>query len=232
MIEKHHSYQMFNAIAKTYDRINRILSLGIDRHWRNVLTKEGLKGSPQKILDVATGTGEVLFHFIKKEPSIHYVGMDRSREMLGVAKTKQEKQKNQSIRFDEGDGEALSYQDHFFDAATIAFGIRNMPHPEKCLAEMARVLKVGGKCLVLEFSLPKNRVLKKFYLFYLRHILPKVGNLLSTHHEAYTYLNATIETFPHGLAFESLMKKNGFREVESRPLSFGIATLYVGVKCE
>jgi demethylmenaquinone methyltransferase/2-methoxy-6-polyprenyl-1,4-benzoquinol methylase len=107
-----------------------------------------------------------------------------------------------------------------------------MPHPEKCLAEMARVLKVGGKCLVLEFSLPKNRALKKFYLFYLRHILPKVGNLLSTHHEAYSYLNATIETFPHGLAFEHLMKENGFTEVKSKPLSCGIATLYIGVKDE
>ncbi len=221
---------MFNAIANTYDRINRILSLGIDRYWRNVLTEEGLKASPQKVLDIATGTGEVLFYFLKKAPSLDYTGMDRSTEMLNVARKKQDDYKEASLQFHEGNGENLSYPHQLFDLVTMAFGIRNMPHPERCLQEMYRVLKPKGKCLILEFSLPRFSLLKKGYLFYLRHILPKIGNFLSSHTHAYTYLNATIEDFPHGKDFEQILHNSGFQKVSSRPLSLGIATLYIGLK--
>ncbi len=230
MIDKENSYQMFNSIASTYDRINQILSLGVERYWKGALIKEGLKRNPQSILDVATGTGSILFHFLKKAPTLQYTGIDRSIEMLKLAQNKHQHVLEANLRFDEGDGEHLPYADHQFDLTTVSFGIRNMPHPEKCLREIHRVLKRAGRCLVLEFSLPRLSLVKQCYLFYLRHVLPKIGKLLSSHHEAYSYLNQTIETFPFGKDFEDLMRQEGFKDVSSKTLSFGIVTLYVGTK--
>ena len=152
-------------------------------------------------------------------------------QMLAVAKTKVEKQGFQDqIQLARGDGLRIPVADQSVDAATIAFGIRNMPDTTACLKEMRRVLRPGGKSVILEFSLPKNKALRSIHLFYLRNLLPVIGKILSGDDYAYSYLNKTIETYPHGVKFCELMTSAGFVDVRACPLTMGIVTLYTGVR--
>lgn len=230
VIEKKDSWGMFNHIAKRYDWINRFLSCGIDLYWRSCLLKHIPKTEEvTNLLDIASGTGDQLFTILKNRPYVLGVGIDLSEKMLDIAKAKGAKKKALAS-FLLADAKALPASNASIDITTISFGIRNIDDPLVSLEEMHRVLKKGGKALILEFSLPKARFIRAPYLFYLRHILPKLGQMLSKEKGAYAYLSQTIQTFPHGKAFISLMQKAGFEHSTFHPLTFGIATLYVGVK--
>jgi demethylmenaquinone methyltransferase / 2-methoxy-6-polyprenyl-1,4-benzoquinol methylase len=231
-IQKDGVYRMFDAIASTYDRVNRILSLGIDCYWRRKMVSH-LPQDPLKLLDLATGTGDQIFALIDRHPIEKAIGLDLSQEMLAIGVRKCEKKGATSlVDMRIGDAQEIPLEDKSVNCITMSFGIRNVPDVPKCLAEMHRTLLPGGKSLILEFSLPKCRVVRSLHLFYIRKILPRIGRLLSKHETAYSYLNETIETFPYGEAFCTLLKNAGFAKITFIPLTFGIATLYVAEKGE
>lgn len=223
--------EMFNALSPTYDRVNRVLSLGLDLRWRKKLARH-LPARPHlEILDLATGTGDQIFSLFDASASIRSAtGIDLAVQMLDLAKKKGEKKSYRDrLSFLEADAQKLPFRDGHFDAATFAFGIRNVNSPLEALREIHRTLKPLGRCLVLEFSLPPIPI-RWGYLFYLRHILPKVGGALSKDFDAYRYLNQTIEKFPHGKAFCALMQEAGFTQVKAHKMALGAVTLYVGEK--
>jgi demethylmenaquinone methyltransferase / 2-methoxy-6-polyprenyl-1,4-benzoquinol methylase len=240
---KHHSYQIFNEIASTYDRLNHLLSFGVDIYWRQTMMKEIFQNyapgiHSQNVLDLATGTGDLAF-VLAKVPQVNKVnGVDPSAGMIQIAEEKIQKAKVKNphskifskIHFFEGNGMNLEIQDHTFDLVTISFGIRNFPDAGLGLKEIHRVLKKNGTLAIMEFSIPKNSFFRAMYFFYFRNLLPFVGNLLSKHRDAYTYLNQTVESFPYGQKFADLMIEQGFRDVQFKVLTFGIATIYLGKK--
>jgi demethylmenaquinone methyltransferase/2-methoxy-6-polyprenyl-1,4-benzoquinol methylase len=228
---KETSWKMFDAISPTYDRINAILSLGMDRRWRRRLASYLPSRSNLDLLDLASGTASQLVAlFENKAPIRSAIGIDLSSEMLKIGKQKiQEKPYCNRVQFQVADATRLPFAEKSFDAATFSFGIRNVPDPILSLKEIHRVLKPGGRCLILEFSLPPEP-LKTFHLFYLRRILPYIGGFLSKNREAYRYLNETIETFPYGDAFARLMKSVGFSSLKQVPMALGAVTLYMGDK--
>ncbi len=218
--------EMFNAIAPSYDGINRILSLGMDLHWRKTLVRHLPLRENLTVLDLATGTGDQILAILKKHPfPQRVVGIDLAQEMLEQAKQKLPP----NVELLCADALNLPFTDESFDASTFSFGIRNVENPLTSLQEIYRVLKPKGRCLILEFSLPKPPI-RTLYLLYLRHFLPRLGALLSNHPSAYRYLNQTIESFPYGADFCSLMKKARFTQIRAIPLAFGAVTLYFGDK--
>jgi demethylmenaquinone methyltransferase/2-methoxy-6-polyprenyl-1,4-benzoquinol methylase len=223
---------MFDRIAGRYDLLNRLLSGGTDVAWRRRMAKHMPNGENLRLLDLATGTGDVLLAMHKQCPRVQSgVGMDLSGGMLAVGRRKiVERGLAESLRMVRADAVTLGARKDSFDAATIAFGIRNVPNVPRGLSEMHRVLKPGGRVLILEFSIPGNALLRAPYLFYFRHILPVIGGIISGDRTAYKYLNQTVEAFPYGEAFCDLMRNAGFRDVQAFPLTFGIATLYQGEK--
>jgi len=227
------SWQMFNRIAKTYDSVNRLLSFGLDVGWRK---KVGLllpKKEQVALLDLATGTADQVLLLCKEHPQqiSEAIGMDLSEGMLEKGREKVDQQKLQDvIRLETGDAVNIPSENSRFDAITISFGIRNVPDVPASLREMHRVLRPEGKTLILEFSMPKNPIVRFGHLFYLRYVLPLVGGLISGDYEAYRYLNTSIEAFPYGESFCSLMKEAGFSTVRQHPVTFGIATIYEGIK--
>ena len=225
------SWKMFDQIASTYDRINRVLSFGMDRSWRRKVSKSLPLKKNLRILDLATGTGDQLISLFEHGASIQKVsGIDLSKEMLFLAKEKiSQKSYQDKVELLSADAQKLPFPDNTFDAATFSFGIRNVPNPLQSLKEIYRTLKPQGKCLILEFSLPPQPI-KTPYLLYLRHILPRIGRLLSKSKSAYTYLNQTIETFPSGSAFATLMKQASFHKITLHPMTLGSVTLYIGTK--
>ncbi|HEY1025935.1 MAG TPA: bifunctional demethylmenaquinone methyltransferase/2-methoxy-6-polyprenyl-1,4-benzoquinol methylase UbiE [Sphingobacteriaceae bacterium] len=222
---------MFNNISKTYDFLNHFMSLGIDVAWRKMAIKELLKDKPKQILDVATGTGDFAFEAIRILNPEKITGVDISTGMLEIAKEKIAKRKlQQQFEVREGDSERLLFDDNTFDAVTVAYGVRNFENLEKGLADMFRVLKPGGKAVVLEFSKPKRFPIKQLYNFYFHYITPSIGKLFSKDNSAYKYLPESVQAFPDGKAFTALMEKVGYRNTKSRPLAFGICSIYTGVK--
>lgn len=233
------SWEMFDQIAPTYDRLNRILSMGMDQGWRRRLAKEvaGVAAAPSnkglRLLDCATGTGDQLLACLSQVTQIEEaVGIDLAEAMLAVARQKASTHpKGARVRFDLASAAALPFEVGSFSCVTMSFGIRNVGNVSCALAEAFRVLAApGGKLLILEFSIPTHKLIRLPYLLYLRHLLPRLGGLLSGHKIAYRYLNETIEKFPYGEAFCSLMRDVGFKDVRALPLTFGIATLYSGEK--
>lgn len=219
-------WKMFDAISPTYDRINRILSLGMDRRWRKRVAEYLPPQKNLKILDLATGTGDQALALLNSKASIEsIIGIDLSVEMLALAK----KKLGDKTEFIRADAEKLPFAEKSFDAATFSFGIRNVNDPLNSLKAIHRVLKTKGRCLILEFSLPPKPI-RGFFLFYLRHILPRIGGLLSRKPAAYRYLNQTIEHFPSGKDFCLLMKEAGFTRLRAVPMALGGVTLYVGEK--
>ncbi|HSX10627.1 MAG TPA: bifunctional demethylmenaquinone methyltransferase/2-methoxy-6-polyprenyl-1,4-benzoquinol methylase UbiE, partial [Chlamydiales bacterium] len=219
-------WKMFDAISATYDRTNRVLSLGMDQRWRKQVARSLPNRPHLTVLDLATGTGDQIVALLKSKASIESVtGIDLSNEMLEIAKMKLKER----ATFLRADAEKLPFPNESFDAATFSFGIRNVVNPLLSLKDIYRVLKPKGRCLILEFSLPPQPI-RGFYLFYLRTLLPKIGGFLSRNPAAYRYLNKTIEHFPSGKAFSALMEKAGFKHLERIPMSFGGVTLYVGEK--
>lgn len=217
---------MFDELSPVYDRINRILSFGMDRHWRARVAAFLPPQKNLKILDLATGTGDQALALIKSHASIHsIIGIDLSEAMLEIAKRKIPSK----MQFVHADAEKLPFKTMSFDATTFSFGIRNVSDPSKSLKEIYRVLKPKGKSLILEFSLPPQPI-RAFFLFYLRFVLPLVGGFFSKNTAAYRYLNQTIERFPSGKDFCFLMKEAGFVRLRQIPMNLGSVTLYIGEK--
>lgn len=222
---------MFNNISPTYDFLNHFLSLGVDIIWRKKAIKQLLKDNPKYILDIATGTGDFAFEAIKILNPEKIIGIDISAGMLAVADKKIiERQKSAIFEVQMGDSENLIFETNTFDAATVAYGVRNFDNLLKGLSEINRVLKKGGKLVVLEFSKPKAFPIKQLYTFYFKHITPTIGKLFSKDKGAYTYLPASVEAFPDGDNFLLIMKDAGFKDTKCTPLAFGICSIYTGVK--
>ena len=222
---------MFNQIAFRYDFLNRFLSGGIDIYWRKRAIKELKALQPKKILDVATGTGDVAimtWKFLKPETII---GIDISEGMLQLGRQKcANLLLNKQIQLLQGDSEAINFPDNTFDAITVAFGVRNFEDLRKGLSEMKRVLRPGGKLVVLEFSKPKQSVLKGLYNLYMRIITPGIGKLISKNREAYQYLNDSVQKFPEGNDFITIMNDIGYTATYFKKLTGGICTIYCGSK--
>lgn len=222
--------QIFDEIAPTYDRTNRILSGGVDLYWRRKMASLLPKIEKIKLLDCATGTGDQLLSLLKHSPHIHQaVGIDLAEEMLKIGREKLQPYAHRAS-LKKASATDIPYTEDTFDCATMSFGIRNVDNVPQCLKEIHRVLRPQGKALILEFSLPKNPLIQKSYLLYLNKLLPSIGKLISAHTEAYTYLARTIQSFPQAEAFCKLMREAGFQSVKAHPLTFGIVTIYEGVK--
>jgi len=222
---------MFNNISKTYDFLNHFLSLGIDIIWRKKAINELKKDQPKLILDVATGTGDFAFEALTILKPEKIIGVDISQGMLDIAQQKITK-RNLGAQFEVklGDSEKLPFEADIFDAVTVAYGVRNFENLETGLADIQRVLKPGGKAVVLEFSKPKVFPVKQLYKFYFNYITPGIGKLFSKDARAYTYLPESVAAFPDGEKFIVLMHKAGFKNTKCRPLAFGICSIYTGVK--
>lgn len=225
-------WKMFDRIAHRYDLLNRTLSLGQDVVWRNRVTGHLPDFSGQHILDLATGTGDQLISIFENSERVKSgIGIDMAEKMLELGRPKLAKRNlDRAITLQTGNAAEIPFPEDTFHAVTISFGIRNVSDVPQSLREMQRVLKPGGRAIILEFSLPKNQILRRFYLFYFRHILPRVGGFISGDSYAYRYLNETVESFPYGEAFCQLLREAGFSDVKMTPLTFGIATIYQGDK--
>jgi len=223
---------MFDRISPWYDGLNRLLSLRQDVRWRKKLAEFLPQDRPLRILDVATGTADVPIFLLEKMPAVgKIVGIDPAKKMLSIGRDKIARRKLQSVvTLFPGNAMQLPFPGDVFDAVTISFGIRNVTDIGRALREMYRVLKPGGRVLILEFSLPGFPLFRKIYLFYFRRLLPGIGGLLSGAPGAYRYLNRSVETFPYGENFLKRLEASGFRRTKAVPLTFGIATLYVGEK--
>ncbi|WP_214071601.1 bifunctional demethylmenaquinone methyltransferase/2-methoxy-6-polyprenyl-1,4-benzoquinol methylase UbiE [Mucilaginibacter sp. dw_454] len=222
---------MFNNISKTYDFLNHFMSLGIDIIWRKKAINELKKDQPKLILDVATGTGDFAFEALSILNPDKIVGVDISQGMLDIAKQKIAK-RNLDSKFEVklGDSEKLPFEADEFDAVTVAYGVRNFENLEMGMVDINRVLKPGGKAVVLEFSKPKAFPIKQLYKFYFNYITPGIGKLFSKDSRAYSYLPESVAAFPDGEDFIAVMDKVGFKHTKCRPLAFGICSIYTGVK--
>jgi demethylmenaquinone methyltransferase/2-methoxy-6-polyprenyl-1,4-benzoquinol methylase len=222
--------KMFDTISKEYDNLNRVITFGIDIKWRNKVVEIVSNLHPVNILDIATGTGDLAVNLTKTKAQ-KIVGFDLSEGMLAVGRKKIEKlQLNNTIEMILGDSENMPFDDNSFDAITVAFGVRNFENLEKGLSEIYRVLKPKGTFVVLETSVPSKTPYKQGYHFYSTKILPIIGKLFSKDKLAYKYLSDSAASFPYGLAFNNILRKIGFIDIENRPQTFGVATIYVAKK--
>jgi len=222
--------RMFDSISGNYDFLNHFLSLGIDIRWRKKAIKLLAESNPKLILDVATGTGDFAVETLKLNPD-QVIGVDISEGMLEVGRKKmKDRGYDHKIDLRLGDSENLPFEGNKFDAVIVAFGVRNFENLEKGLTEMQRVLKPGGRMVVLEFSKPRSFPFKQIYNFYFRFILPKIGRLISRDSAAYTYLPESVQAFPDGDDFIKILNRIGFKKTSCQPLTFGISSLYTGTK--
>ncbi|MEA1980484.1 MAG: bifunctional demethylmenaquinone methyltransferase/2-methoxy-6-polyprenyl-1,4-benzoquinol methylase UbiE [candidate division Zixibacteria bacterium] len=225
-------WEMFNKISSRYDLLNRMLSFGQDIRWRKKVSSYISKDKKQHLLDLATGTGDLMLTIVKDNKSvIQAVGLDMADKMLLIGQKKiSDSGLDNKIQMVRGNVENIPFESESYDIVTIAFGIRNVVDLQKSLNEIFRVTKNNGQVLILEFSLPSNKFIRKSYLFYFRYILPLIGSVISGDSYAYRYLNETVETFPYGEQFCELMKEVGFNKVKLVPLTFGVASIYIGEK--
>ena len=221
--------EMFDNIAPKYDLLNHTLSMSIDRVWRRRVVGEVRRAKPGRILDVATGTGDLAIAMARRIRDVQVLGVDLSEQMLAVARRKIEARGlDGRIVLDRGDAERLAVADASVDVATVAFGVRNFGDLWAGLRELARTIKPGGKVVILEFSRPRNRVFRALYEFYSYKILPRIGGLVSRDKRAYEYLPASVGEFPAPEEFMAMMARAGFRNCRARSQSFGIAQIYIG----
>lgn len=222
--------QMFNNIAGRYDFLNHFFSLGIDKIWRKKAIRMLQDLQPKKIIDIASGTGDFALSALRLKPT-EVVGLDISDGMLEVGRKKMKQRKvDHIISMQLGDSEKIPFEDNYFDALTVGFGVRNFENLETGLAEMLRVVKPSGKLVILEFSKPKKFPVKQFFGFYSKRIIPLLGKKISKDGRAYAYLPESVAAFPEGEAFTAILDKLGYRNVEAQLVSGGIATIYSGIK--
>jgi demethylmenaquinone methyltransferase/2-methoxy-6-polyprenyl-1,4-benzoquinol methylase len=222
--------RMFDSISGKYDFLNHFLSLGIDIRWRRKAIALLAKENPKIILDVATGTGDFAIEAMKLNPE-KIIGVDISEGMLEVGRRKMKAQGLENIiELKSGDSENLPFEENKFDAVIVAFGVRNFENLEKGLSEILRVLKPNGRAVVLEFSKPQKFPMKQLYSFYFNTILPKIGKVVSRDSSAYTYLPESVQAFPDGENFLSVLSKLGYKNAICKPLTFGISSLYTATK--
>lgn len=225
--------EMFDAISPTYDCANRILSLGLDLYWRRTLSHQLPAREISHVLDIATGTGDQILSILKEFPRAKFkiTGIDMSPDMLELAREKiksvTDSERTEFLLCDAG---TLPLEDGVIDCITVSFGVRNFINLHHCLNEMFRVLTKNGRMLILEFAMPENPIIRNIHLQYLRHVVPLLGKSISRHPTAYRYLNQTIEVFPYGKSFASLLQHIGFTDVRIIPLTFGIVNIYVAQK--
>jgi demethylmenaquinone methyltransferase/2-methoxy-6-polyprenyl-1,4-benzoquinol methylase len=222
--------EMFNNISGKYDFLNHFLSLGIDKIWRKKAVNELREINPKRILDIATGTGDFAIASLKLNPT-EIVGLDISSGMLEVGKEKMRKKKvDHIITMTLGDSENLPFDDNYFDGLTVGFGVRNFENLEKGLAEMLRVIRPGGKAIILEFSKPKKFPVKQYFAFHSKYIIPFFGKRISKDEKAYAYLPESVAAFPEGEEFLTILREVGYKNVSAQIVSGGIATIYIGRK--
>lgn len=223
---------MFDGISGAYDFFNHFLSLGIDKYWRNKMMQQTKSVHPcNRILDLATGTADVALSLSKVHPGASITGVDLSPAMIARGKEKVFKKKlEEEIDLQVGDAESLKFDDGYFDLLTVAFGVRNFEQLETGLLEMKRVLRKGGKTVILEFSQPKGPLFKPLFLFYFKNILPQLGKWFSKDPKAYDYLYESVQEFPDQERFSAILKDLGFRNVSITQLSRGICTIYKAEK--
>jgi len=229
--KKNQVAEMFDNIAPKYDFLNHFLSMGIDKIWRKKVVNYLKKYQPESILDIATGTGDLAITALRINPK-KVVGIDISQEMLNVGKVKIKKKGiEDKIELHKGDSENIQFENESFDAAMVAFGVRNFENLQKGLQEIHRVLKPGKPLVVLEFSKPKAFPVKQIYNFYFKNILPFVGKIFSKDNSAYTYLPESVQAFPEGKDFLlNELEKAGFKTTKEKRLTFGIASIYIAEK--
>jgi len=223
--------QMFDTISGNYDGLNRIISLGTDQSWRKKVIQLVIDSKPKSILDIATGTGDLAIQFAEKSNIPKIVGLDLSEGMLSEARKKvQGTSLSEKIEFIKGDSEALPFSDSSFEAITVSFGIRNFEDLEKGLSEILRVLKPNGLFVILETSVPTKFPFKQGYHFYSGTILPIIGRVFSKDKVAYKYLSESASVFPFGETLNNILRKIGFKNVENKPQTFGVANIYTATK--
>ena len=221
---------MFDTISGNYDNLNRVISFGIDVKWRKKVLQMVANKNPKTILDIATGTGDLAI-LMSQTKAEKIIGLDISTGMLEVGRQKiLDKNLSKRIEMVLGDSEKMPFEDHYFDAITVAFGVRNFENLEKGLAEILRVLKPNGIFVILETSIPEKTPYKQGYTFYSRNILPIIGKLFSKDNAAYGYLSESAAAFPYGEALNNILKKIGFIDVVALPQTFGVATIYSASK--
>jgi len=232
VLSKDQSWQMFNAISSRYDFLNHLLSFGLDIVWRKKLTQFAPVRPQLKLLDLATGTADIILSFFKHDKNIvSAVGIDLAEKMLQLGQAKiEEAQLSDKVKLQIGNAANLQFPSESFDLITMSFGIRNTTSTAQVFNEIYRVLNKEGRVLILEFSMPRNLIFRGMHLFYLRYFVPAIGFIFSGHYKAYKYLNQTIETFPYGQEFCQLIEKAGFKNVSAHELLFGVATIYQGDK--
>ncbi len=222
---------MFDTISKEYDGLNRAITFGIDVTWRKRVIQIIHDKKPDKILDIASGTGDLAIMAAKKTAATTIIGADISEGMLKVGEEKINKLGLQDrIKMQVADSENLPFESNYFDAITVAFGVRNFENLDKGLQEIYRVLKPNGVFVVLETSVPSLPLIKQGYLFHSNVILPFFGKLFSKDPKAYSYLSKSAKNFPYGKVFNNILEKNGFIEVENKPQTLGVASIYIGKK--
>lgn len=224
---KEHIGGLFDRIAGSYDALNHYLSLNIDKRWRRQLARR--MQTVEQVLDVAIGTGDLAIEIMRQGRAKQVLGIDLSEGMMNIGREKVKKT-GYAIRFEQASALDMPMEDNTFDAVTCGFGTRNFSNLDRGLSEMHRVLRPGGEVLILEFSYPKNTIIRAVYNLYFAHILPTVGGWLSHDKPAYRYLNKSVEHFVWGEQFCERMRGAGFVETSAKPLTFGIATLYYGRK--
>ena len=223
--------KMFTSIAPRYDFLNRLLSVGQDKYWRQRAIDLLDPIGNERILDVATGTGDMVIEVAKRNLSVQIFGIDFSQRMLDLGRIKIARNGyNQAVSLQIGSGECLPFADESFDGVICAFGIRNFADVQLGLREFFRVLKPGGRVVVLEFSMPQNQFLKTAYEWYFNLILPKIGNIISGHSNAYSYLPESVANFPSQKKFIKWIEKIGFKKVSFSELTFGIVSIHRGYK--
>ena len=222
--------KMFDTISNEYDGLNRVISFGIDVKWRKKVVDIIAKTKSKRILDIATGTGDLAINLAQTEAE-EIIGLDISDGMLEVGRKKiTEKKLNHKIKMTLGDSENLPFENNSFDAVTVAFGVRNFEDLDKGLSEILRVLKPHGTFVILETSVPVKTPFKQGYKFYTNYILPAIGKVFSKDRVAYSYLSESASVFPHGEALNNILRKIGFNHVKDLPQTFGVATIYTATK--
>lgn len=223
--------RMFDSIAHSYDLLNHALSFGIDKHWRKAAINSLRPFNPQRILDVATGTGDFALLATKELHPKELLGVDLSEGMMNVGRNKvKEAQLDHIIHFQKEDCLHLSFSDNTFDAVMVAYGIRNFENLDQGLREMCRVMRPGGRLVIIELTSPVHFPMKQLFWFYSHVFMPALGKIISRDSNAYTYLPATMEAFPQGEVMQGILKKAGFKDVKFKRFTFGLSTMYCASK--